>query len=77
MRIASDWNAGYCADVLVTNNGVAPVVWKVQLAIQGRVNNLWNGDYTQTGTAITVWGKDYNKTVQPNASQSFGFCAVR
>jgi cellulase/cellobiase CelA1 len=52
-------------------------VWKVQLPIQGRVNNLWNGDYTQSGTTLTAWGKSYNNTVQPKSAQSFGFCATR
>lgn len=77
MRITSDWSAGYCADVSVKNNGSAPVVWKVQLPVQGRVNNLWNGDYTQAGSTLTAWGKDYNNTVQASGTQSFGFCAVR
>ena len=54
-----------------------PVVWKVLLTVQGRVNNLWNADYTQSGATLAASGKSYNATVQPNGTQSFGFCAVR
>ena len=76
--MSSDWNAGYCADVTVKNNGTTAVVWKAQVTIQGRVNNLWNADYTQTGATLTATGKEYNKTVQPNGgTQAFGFCATR
>jgi endoglucanase len=77
VRIVSDWTVGYCADVTVVNSSAAPVVWKVQLQVPGRVNNLWNGDFTQAGAALTVWGKDYNKTVQPKGTQAFGYCANR
>jgi len=77
VRISSDWTAGYCADVTVKNSGPTPVVWKVQVTIQGRVNNLWNADWTQTGTTLSASGKDYNKTVAPNGTQAFGYCAVR
>ncbi|WP_426210887.1 cellulase family glycosylhydrolase [Massilia sp. TWP1-3-3] len=77
LRITSDWAAGYCADVAVKNSGSVPVVWKVLLTVQGRVNNLWNADYTQSGATLAASGKSYNATVQPNGTQSFGFCAVR
>jgi endoglucanase len=77
LRITSDWGSGYCADVTVKNGGTAPVEWKVQQQIQGRVNNVWNANHTQSGTTLTAWGVEYNKTVAAGGTQAFGFCAAR
>jgi endoglucanase len=77
LRITSDWTSGYCADVTVKNAGSAPVLWKVTLTVQGRINNLWNAQWSQSGSTLTASGMDYNNTVQPNGTQTFGFCAVR
>jgi endoglucanase len=76
MTVTSSWNTGYCANVDVKNTGTAPVVWNVQLTVQGRVNNVWNAKWTQSGTALSASGVDYNSTVQANGTQSFGFCAA-
>jgi endoglucanase len=77
LKISSDWGSGYCADVAVNNAGTDPVQWTVQLTVQGNVNNIWNAVASQAGTTLTASGVDYNKIVQPNGSQSFGFCAAR
>ncbi|UUZ55716.1 cellulose binding domain-containing protein [Massilia sp. H-1] len=53
------------------------MVWKVQLTVQGRINNLWNAQWSQSGSTLTASGVDYNNTVQPNGTQTFGYCAVR
>jgi len=44
--IRDDWGDGFCADVTVTNNTCAPVVWQVSVTVDGTVDNLWNGKYT-------------------------------
>ncbi|WP_370663348.1 cellulose binding domain-containing protein [Massilia mucilaginosa] len=61
----------------MNNSGTTPVVWKINVPVQGKINNLWNAVYTQTGATLTASGQPYNATVQPKATQSFGFCAVR
>lgn len=75
--VTSDWGSGYCANVDVKNTGATAVVWNVQLTVQGRVNNVWNAKWTQSGATLNASGVDYNGTVQPNGTQSFGFCAAR
>jgi endoglucanase len=37
---------------------------------------VWNAKWTQSGTALSASGVDYNSTVQANGTQSFGFCAA-
>ena len=73
----SDWQTGYCSTVVVVNNGQQAGDWSVTIAIEGTINNLWNADQSGTGTQITFRGKDYNKSLAPGASTSFGFCATK
>lgn len=75
--IQSDWGAGYCADVSIKNPGTTPVVWQVSLTVAGRINNLWNASYTQSGATLTAKGLDWNRSVPAGGSVGFGFCAVR
>ncbi|USX17815.1 cellulase family glycosylhydrolase [Oxalobacteraceae bacterium OTU3REALA1] len=73
----SDWGAGYCADVTVSNAGTQPAQWNVQLTVAGTINNLWGAVWNQAGTTLTATGQSHNATVQPGGTQNFGFCATR
>jgi acetylxylan esterase len=76
--INNDWGAGYCATLTVTNNTSAAITWQVTLPVEGTINNLWNGTFTQTGGTATMRGLDWNGVLQPGQStNSVGFCAVR
>jgi endoglucanase len=75
--VDSDWNAGYCERVQVTNSGSATGNWAITLSISGTVNNLWNATWSQSGTTLHAAGVDWNKTLAPGAMAEFGFCAAR
>jgi|GEM_PF-949707 len=75
--IRDDWGDGYCADVTVTNNTCAPVVWQVSITVDGTVDNLWNGKYTGGDGTIQVQGDGWNSELAVGESTSFGFCAKR
>ncbi|WOS40477.1 cellulase family glycosylhydrolase [Xanthomonas rydalmerensis] len=75
--VDSDWNAGYCERVQVTNSGSATGNWAVTLSISGTINNLWNATWTQSGTTLSASGVDWNKTLAAGATAEFGFCAAR
>ena len=75
--IRDDWGDGYCADVTVTNNTCDPIAWKVTVAVEGTVDNLWNGQYVQGQNSIEVQGDGWNSELAAGASTSFGFCAKR
>ena len=75
--IRSDWGSGYCADVEVRNPGTQAVVWQVSLNIAGRIDNLWNAVYTQSGATLTARGLDWNRLAPAGGAVRFGFCATR
>jgi chitin-binding protein len=74
----ADWNAGYCANVTVTNNGTQTVTWSASMPVVGRINNMWNATWTQTGGTVSFTGPSWGATLAPGASfRSAGFCAQR
>ncbi|MFC6840795.1 cellulase family glycosylhydrolase [Xanthomonas theicola] len=75
--VDSDWNAGYCHRVQVTNDGAAAADWSVSLSISGTVASLWNASWSQSGTTLTAAGVGSSKTLAPGATTEFGFCAAR
>ena len=78
VNINNDYDTGYCAKLSVTNNGNSSVTWVADVEIEGAVFKLWNGYYTQEGSTLTIYGVDWNGTLQPGESDSsIGFCASR
>lgn len=73
----SDWGAGYCSRVQVSNTGSATAAWSVTLSISGTINNLWNATWSQSGSTLAASGVDWNRTLAPGAMAEFGFCAAR
>ena len=75
-RYASEWNSGFVAEVLVINDGDEEVSdWEVRFNFpDGQViGNRWNTELQQSGAAVVAKPKDYNRTIGPGSSQSFGF----
>ncbi|MDD2761019.1 MAG: cellulose binding domain-containing protein [Methylomonas sp.] len=77
LHVDSDWGSGYCATVAVSNQGASSQQWAVDLNIEGRVDNMWNGVYSQSGSSLQVQGEAWNAALAGGASTSFGFCASR
>ncbi|WP_200894006.1 cellulose binding domain-containing protein [Xanthomonas sp. MUS 060] len=75
--VDSDWHVGYCERVQVTNTGTSAGNWAISQPISGRINNLWNAIWTQSGSTLNAAGMDWNKTLAPGAMAEFGFCASR
>ncbi len=66
-------------DVTIANHGKHIFRdWKVVLymPLEGRVDNLWNGEYTQDGDVLTVTPLDYNTVVEEEDNQPFGFVCI-
>ncbi|EWM10300.1 beta-glucosidase [Kutzneria sp. 744] len=73
--VTSTWQGGFQAAVTVTNRGSAPIsAWTVSWTWPGgqTVTNVWNGTYTQAGTAVTIRNASWNGTLAPGASATFG-----
>src|SRR5690606_19321348 len=77
VSINDDWGTGYCARVIVTNVGTQPVDWVVTFDIEGTVRDLWNAEYSQSGSTVTAEGVSWNNIVNPSQTVEFGFCADR
>ncbi|MGW4380169.1 glycoside hydrolase family 6 protein [Kitasatospora sp. NPDC004531] len=74
-KVTNDWGAGFNADVTVTAGSSAIKTWKVSWTFGGnqQITNLWNGQLSQSGTAVSVANLSYNGTLGAGASTSFGF----
>jgi cellulose 1,4-beta-cellobiosidase len=72
----STWNTGYCANVKVTNTSAATITWKTTVPLEGKITSSWNANITVSGTQLTALGVDWNKSLAPQASAEFGFCAT-
>jgi hypothetical protein len=73
VRVASQWNGGYTADVTVANNsGSTTRSWSVSFT--GTVTNGWNATFSANGSLATARNLSYNGTLAPNGgSTTFGF----
>jgi cellulase/cellobiase CelA1 len=76
--VASTWDTGYIVDVTVANTGTAPVNgWTVswQIANGEQFVGVWNADCRVAGATVTCKAKDYNATLGPGTTTSFGLQA--
>lgn len=75
--VSDSWSTGGCIDVAVQNTGTEPVAWVVSIDVDGSVVNMWNAVYTARAGGVIAHGRDYNRTLEPGAETSFGFCYAR
>ena len=74
---ASTWSGGFQGTVTVRNSGTAAIGgWSVGLNLgTATIANLWNGVNTGTTGNVTVRNANYNGSVAPNGTTTFGFTA--
>jgi cellulase/cellobiase CelA1 len=63
--------------VKVTAGGSAVNGWTVKWTLAGgqTISQVWSGTLSTSGSAVTVKNVDYNGSLQPSASTTFGFLA--
>ncbi|MFF7333024.1 cellulose binding domain-containing protein [Streptomyces sp. NPDC008150] len=74
-KVTNQWPGGFQADVQVTNTGTtAWNGWSLKWAFADgqKVTQLWNADYTQSGTAVTARNVSWNANVAAGSSAAFG-----
>ncbi|MFF3445634.1 cellulose binding domain-containing protein [Streptomyces sp. NPDC002667] len=74
-RITNQWQGGFQADVTLTDTGSAAWTgWTLgwSFADGQKVTQLWNADYTQSGTAVTARNVGWNANVAAGSSVGFG-----
>lgn len=76
-HVDSSWDGGLCETVTVTNHGSSDVDWHVTLNTSGNVYTLWNGDWSQSGSKVSVSGVAWNHSLSAGDRTTFGFCENR
>jgi hypothetical protein len=72
----SDWGTGYQAKYTINNGSPASVsAWTVQfdLAAGATLGSYWDATMTQSGPHVTATNRNYNGTIAPGGSATFGF----
>ncbi|MER5756874.1 cellulose binding domain-containing protein [Streptomyces sp. NPDC002088] len=75
-KITNQWSGGFQADVQLANTGTSAWSgWSLgwSFADGQKITQLWNADYTQSGTAVTAKNVSWNGNVAAGSSVSFGF----
>lgn len=74
-NIQSSWGTGATVNVKITNNGPTVQDWAVKWTFSGdqKITNMWNAEYTQSGSLVSAKNNSWNGTIPTNGSQSFGF----
>lgn len=76
VKTANSWSSGFQADITVTNQSDSPLSgWMVMVTLPDgqTVNQVWNGTVMTTETGIMVHNTDWNGSLAPNATATFGF----
>jgi cellulase/cellobiase CelA1 len=74
----NQWSTGFTTDLTIHNDSTAPVDgWTVRWTFAGNqvITNGWNATVTQSSTAGTATNLDYNRTIAPAGTTTFGFQA--
>jgi hypothetical protein len=73
----TNWGNGFVADVAITNTGTRPIdSWTLKFTwptTWQHADSGWNGNWTQSGTTVTVTNVDGNRVLAPGASTTAGF----
>jgi glycosyl hydrolase family 12/cellulose binding protein with CBM2 domain len=72
------WNAGFTADVTVTNTGSSAINgWALGFTLPSgqTITNSWNATLSGTAGAITARNVSWNGTIAPGGTANFGFQA--
>jgi endo-1,4-beta-xylanase len=74
----NQWNTGFQGDVLIANTGSTAITsWTLKWTFANgqTITQLWNGAYTQSGSAVTVTNASWNGAIAAGGSVDVGFLA--
>lgn len=76
--VTSQWSGGFGGSIVITNTGTTTLnSWTLKFSFANgqTITQLWNGNYTQAGSAVTLTNLSYNGTLTPGATVNPGFNA--
>jgi hypothetical protein len=71
--ITNSWPGGFGASFTITNTGSTTINgWSLSFSFPNgqSITQLWNGTYTQSGSAVTISNVSYNATIPPGQAVS-------
>lgn len=71
--ISNQWPGGFTANLTITNTGNTTINgWSLQFSFPDgqTITQLWNGNFTQSGSNVTITSLSYNASIAPGASAS-------
>ncbi|MFE9723262.1 cellulase family glycosylhydrolase [Streptomyces sp. NPDC005794] len=74
--VTSQWSGGFQAGVKVTNLGAPVTGWTLGFTLPDGGQKLvqgWNATWSQSGSAVTVAGVDWNRALATDAAAEAGF----
>lgn len=73
--VVNDWNEGFTGNLSITNSGTAAIDgWTIEFDAPFEITNLWNAEIvSRNGNRYVIRSADWNSTIKPNESISFGF----
>lgn len=74
--LQNSWSSGGTVSITIKNNSSSPINgWTLKWMYSGdqKITNLWGGQYSQSGSSVTIKDSGYNAYIPPNGSISFGF----
>jgi glycosyl hydrolase family 12/cellulose binding protein with CBM2 domain len=79
--LVNSWQGGFQAQAVISNTGGTTIngwtlAWTFPAPGDQKINNLWNGSYTQTGESVTVRNASYNAVIAPGGTATIGFTAT-
>jgi endoglucanase len=69
--ITNQWQGGFGATFTITNTGTTAINgWSLQFSFANgqTITQLWNGTFTQSGSAVTITNLSYNGSLAPGAT---------
>ncbi|MFG2549965.1 cellulose binding domain-containing protein [Streptomyces sp. NPDC048581] len=75
-KLTNQWSGGFQADVQLSNTGSSAWSgWSLDWSFTDgqQISQLWNAEYTQSGSAVTAKNVGWNGNVAAGASVGFGF----
>jgi endoglucanase len=72
--VSSQWNTGFTAALTITNVGSPITSWTLQYAYPGSqsLSQGWSGNWTQSGSSVTVTSASWNGSLATGASAQIG-----
>jgi chitin-binding protein len=78
LRTTNSWPGGFQGEGTITNTGTSALFgWTASWIVPSgqTISSVWNGTYSPAGDLATVRNVDWNRSIAPGASTTFGFVA--